>query len=89
MVTVILTHLVSNFSDWKKAFDAGETFRQNAGVKTLGIYNTVDNANLVSVITEFPHAEAVKAFISNPDLRADMERAGVIGIPEVKILNKV
>lgn len=89
MVTVILTHEVTNYSDWKKIFDEGESFRQQAGVKTLGVYNSVDNLNLVTVITEFPSKEAVQGFLSNPDLKADMEKAGVVGAPEAKILNKI
>ena len=41
------------------------------------------------MITEFPSAEAVKGFVSNPELQASMEKAGVIGQPEVKVLNKI
>ena len=88
MVTTILTHEVKNFSEWKKGFDAGEPMRQQAGVKTNGVYNSVDNPNHVTIIAEFPSAEAVKGFMSNPDLKATMEQHGVIGIPEAKILNK-
>jgi len=33
--------------------------------------------------------EAVNSFISNPELKASMEQGGVIGIPDVKILNKI
>lgn len=89
MVTVILSHEVSNYSDWKKGFEEGESFRQQAGVKTNGVYNSVDNPNLVTVIAEFPSKEAVHGFINNPNLKADMEKAGVVGMPEVKILSKL
>jgi hypothetical protein len=88
MVTVILSHEVSNYSEWKKGFDSGESLRQQAGVKTIGTYSSVDNPNLVTVITEFPNAQAVQGFMSNPNLKADMEKAGVVGKPEIKILNK-
>ncbi len=89
MVTVILTHEVKDFSEWKKGFDAGESFRAQNGVKTVAVYHSVDNANLVTAITEFPSAEAVKGFMSNPNLKSDMEKAGVVGAPEVKILSKI
>ena len=89
MVTVILSHEVKNFSEWKKVFDADETNRQQVGVKTHGIYTAVDNPNLVSVINEIPSLEALNEMMSNPDMKAKMEAAGVIGMPEVKILKKM
>ncbi len=89
MVTVILSHEVANFSDWKKGFDEGESMRQQAGVKTIGIFNSVENANDVTIITEFPSKEAVQGFMANPNLKADMEKAGVISAPTVKILSKI
>ncbi len=61
--------------------------REQAGVKTIGTFNSVSNPNVITVITEFPNAEAVQGFMSNPNLKADMEKAGVVGQPDVKILN--
>lgn len=88
MATVILSHEVSDFAQWKKGFDEGETMRAAAGVQTHGVYNSVENPNHVTVITEFPSVEAVHGFLANPQLKADMESAGVIGAPEIKILSK-
>ncbi len=89
MVTTILSHEVKNFEEWKKEFDAGASLRQQAGVKIYGVYNSVDNANHVTIIAEFPSAESVQGFLSNPELKAGMEQAGVIGTPEAKILNNI
>jgi quinol monooxygenase YgiN len=88
MVTVILSHEVTDFAQWKKGFDSGEALRSQAGVKTSGVYTETGNQNSVTIITEFPSAEAVQGFLSNPQLQADMEEAGVIGKPDIKILNK-
>lgn len=89
MIKVILSHEVKDFSTWKKGFDSGEPLRTEAGVTTVGVYTSVTNPNHVTVTTEFPSYEAVKGFFSNPALKSDMEKAGVISEPEVKILNKV
>ena len=86
MVTVILSHEVKDFSTWKKIFDEGEGLRSGTGVKTNGVYTAADNPNVVTVITEFPSAEAVQGFLNNPQLKATMEQAGVVGKPDVKIL---
>ena len=58
-------------------------------MKIYGVYNSVDNANQVTVIAEFPSAEAVQGFLSSPELKAGMVEAGVIGATEAKILNKI
>ena len=88
MVHVILSHEVKDFATWKQVFDAGETFRAGAGVKTTGVYTAVDNPNYVTVTTEFPNAEAVQQLLQNKELRAAMQEGGVIGAPDVKVLNK-
>lgn len=89
MIKVILSHEVKDLAEWKKGFDAGEPMRVEAGVKTLGVYTSVSNPNHVTISTEFPSIEAVNGFMANPELKAGMEKAGVIGAPEVKILNKL
>jgi len=89
MVTVIVSHECKNYSNWRKVFDADEVNRSKAGFKSMVVYHSVDNANKITIIGEAPSVEAIKSFMSNPELKAAMERGGVIGIPDVKILNKV
>ena len=88
MVNVILSHEVTDYAAWRKLFDDGEPLRSEAGVKTNGVYTSVENPNHVTVFAEFPSVEAVQGFMANPQLQSTMEQAGVIGKPDVKILNK-
>jgi hypothetical protein len=89
MVTVIISHECKNYSVWKKVFDADEVNRSKAGFKSTGVYRSVDNANKITIIGEAPSVEAINGFMANPELKAAMERGGVIGMPDVKILNKI
>lgn len=89
MINVILTHEVKDFAAWKKAYDEDAPNRDNAHMKVHGVYTAVDNPNKVTVIGEFPNSEAVKSFMDNPALKAAMEKGGVMGMPDVKVLNKV
>jgi len=86
---LIISHEVKNFDTWKTAFEAGEPLRAEAGVKVKGVYRAADQENMVTVITQAPNAEVAKALFSNPALKADMEKAGVISVPEIKILASV
>jgi hypothetical protein len=89
MVTVIISHECKNYSDWRKVFDADEANRLKAGFKSTGVFHSVDNANKITIIGEAPSVEVIKGFMANPELKAAMDKGGVIGIPDVKILNKI
>ena len=73
----------------RPAYAADEVNHSKAGFKSTGVYHSVDNANRITIIGEAPSLEAINGFMSNPELKAAMEKGGVIGIPDVKILNKI
>lgn len=89
MTTVIISHEVRNYSDWKKVYDADEVNRTKAGFKVTGLYHSVDNSNMITLVGEAPSVDAVKSFMANPELKAAMEKGGVLGMPDVRMLNKV
>ena len=89
MTTVIISHEVKNYSDWKKVYDADEVNRTKAGLKVTSLYQSVDNSNMITLVGEAPSVEAVKQFMSNPELKAAMEKGGVIGMPDVRMLRKL
>jgi len=85
-VVVIVTHEVKDYNSWRKGYDADETNRKQAGFKVSGVYADVKNHNMVTIIGEFPSAAAAEAFTTSPKLKEVMEKAGVVGKPEVKVL---
>jgi len=89
MITLLVTHEIKNYSDWRKVFDADEVNRSKAGFKSTGVFHSVDNPNMITIIGEVPSVEAINSFMANPELKVAMEKGGVIGIPDVKILNKI
>ena len=40
MKTVIITHEVKNYSDWRKVYDADEVNRSKAGLKLIGVFQS-------------------------------------------------
>jgi len=85
-VTVVVTHEVKDYASWRKAYDADASNRKAAGFKVSGVYADVNNPNLVSIVGEFSNAAAADAFMANPKLKEAMEKGGVVGKPEVKVL---
>ena len=89
MTTVIISHEVKNYSDWRKVYDADEVNRSKAGLKVTGLYHSVDNPNKITLVGEAPSVDAVNKFMSNPVLKAAMEKGGVLGMPDVKLLKNI
>jgi len=89
MVTVIISHEIKNYPEWRKAFDEDEGNRLKAGFKSRGVYHSVDNSNKITIVGEAPSVEAINGFMTNPELKVAMEKGGVIGMPEVNILKEV
>ncbi len=54
-----------------------------------GVYTSVDNPNQVTLTGECASAELVYRFMSQPELKAAMQAAGVVSAPDMKVLNKV
>jgi quinol monooxygenase YgiN len=85
-VVVIVTHEVKEYNTWRKGYDADEPNRKNAGFKVWSVYADVNNPNMVTIIGEFPNAAAADAFTTSPKLKEGMEKAGVVGKPDIKVL---
>ena len=85
--TIINSQQVGNFATWKKGFEAGSAMREQAGIKIKGVYQSVDDENTVTVISEVPNTELAKALFSESSLKEAMDKSGVLSVPEIKILN--
>jgi len=86
--TIINSQKVENFAKWMHGFEAGEAMRAQAGIKIIGVYQSVDDENSVTVISEVPNPDMAKAILSAPAIKEAMEKSGVISAPEIKILNQ-
>ena len=89
MATLFVRHDVSDFDQWKKAYDDFEPERESLGVTDHGAFQTKDNPNNVTLYHEFDTMDAEEAFVSNPKLMTIMRDGGVVGAPSLWYANKV
>jgi hypothetical protein len=85
LVTTI-THSIKDFSAWKLVYDAGEELRKNSGINDNVILRSLSDENRITVLGSSSSVAKFNEFMLNPDLKAAMEKAGVVSKPEVKIL---
>jgi quinol monooxygenase YgiN len=55
-------------------------------MKVWGVYADVKNPNMITIIGTFPSAAALEGFVSSPKLKEAMDKGGVMGKPDVKVL---
>jgi hypothetical protein len=83
---VLIRHKVADFARWKTVFDAHRVTRQEAGLKERYVLRGVQNLNEVVILLEAEDLQKARAFVDSADLREVMEKAGVLGKPDVCFL---
>ena len=82
MTTLAVRHTVNDFDTWKSGFDGHDAGRRGHG--STG-YRVLRDGNAVLALIEFPDASSAQAFTTDPSLREVMDKAGVVGAPDVSI----
>ena len=86
MPAVLIRHRVADYAAWKPLFDEDGLTRRANGCRGGPLYRSADDPNEVLVLLEWDDLERARLFADSDDLRVAMERAGVIGPPEIWFL---
>lgn len=87
MFIAAINHEVSNYDQWKAVFD--EFPKADKGVLFHRINRLVDNPNNITVVHGFDSAETAVKFVTNPELKEAMGRAGATSAPRIEIFEEV
>jgi hypothetical protein len=85
-VIMIISLETKNYSEWKKAFDAGVQIREKAGIKVISICCAFENENKVTVIEEAETAQSADNFLSV--LKSRQKDLGLSNL-EIKVMDKM
>jgi heme-degrading monooxygenase HmoA len=89
MVYLLIRHKVEDYETWKSMYDEHAATRKAAGSQGARLLrNTADGNEVVAIIT-WLNLEQAEAFSNSPDLHTVMQKAGVIGTPELIYLEEV
>ncbi|KKG14155.1 hypothetical protein EO98_09280 [Methanosarcina sp. 2.H.T.1A.6] len=89
MVYVVIKHKVEDYSRWKSIFDEHGTTRGKAGCKGGQLFCSSDETNDLCILLEWDKKENATGFYESEDLKKTMQKAGVIGKPEIYFLEKI
>ena len=86
MTTVLIKHPIEDYAKWKTAFDAFIEFRKAGGEQSFHVSRTVNDPNTLVILFEWDNAENAMAFLDSTDLKEAMQEAGVLGPPEITMM---
>jgi hypothetical protein len=84
---MLIRQKVKDFAEWKRAYDAHLPKRVAAGLKEKQLLRGADNPNEVFALFEAQDLTRAKAFADSADIKATMQKAGVIDRPDIYFLN--
>jgi quinol monooxygenase YgiN len=83
MVHVIVHHKVKDYAQWKDGFDQHAKVRREAGSKGGRLFRDEKKPNNVAIVFEWEDMAKARIFFESKLLKDVMERAGVVGKPEI------
>ncbi len=83
MIRMFVRHKVGNFTTWKRGYDSFDATRRRLGVREAAVFHGASEPEDVTVWHDFDTIEAAQAFAKSSELAGAMQRAGVVGTPEI------
>jgi quinol monooxygenase YgiN len=81
--TMFVKHKVSDYGNWKRAYDEFVSVRKEKGVTGASVHRDANAPNIIIVTHQFKDTNAATAFANSEDLKSAMADAGVAGPPEI------
>jgi quinol monooxygenase YgiN len=88
MASMLIQHQVKDYAAWKKVFDSAIDLRKSNGELSAQVYRDASDPNKITTINKWNTIANAQKFAHSPELKAAMEKAGVVGAPIVSFLNE-
>ena len=83
MALMIIQHKVRDYDAWRPVYDAHQSSRTEAGATNGRVYRKAEDPNDILVLHDVSDVDKARAWTGGADLRAAMERSGVVGEPAI------
>jgi hypothetical protein len=77
-------HKVTDYTAWRKGYDAQEQSRRSAGLTNGRVFRSAEDPNDVVVLQDVADVAKARTWVGSEDLKAAMQKSGVIGSPSVR-----
>jgi quinol monooxygenase YgiN len=86
MIHMMVRHKVADYGRWKEVFDANLNTRKANGEIAYQLFVSTDDPLDVTLVMDWDGLEQARRFSESDDLKQTMQKAGVVGEPEVRFL---
>lgn len=86
---LLVRHSVADYPAWKKVFDEHAPMRKEGGSESGELFQSSTDPNEVTILFQWKDLDSAKQFVASANLKEAMEKAGVVGMPDVSFLEKV
>jgi quinol monooxygenase YgiN len=81
MYSSIIQVAVQDFDQWREVFDQALDFRRSMGCIGERVFQDLNDPHKLLIILDWESSEDAQAHAQSPELRQNMQRAGVMGAP--------
>jgi quinol monooxygenase YgiN len=90
MTTILMSHTVEDYETWKAGFDDHANTRAEYGSpENYHLFREAQTPNEIVILAEWESVAAFQRFMEDSDVREKMDELGVVGEPEVSILEEI
>jgi hypothetical protein len=75
---------VKDFNAWRTSYNGHEKNRASAGITNGRVFRSADDQNDVVILQDVSDVAKARAWLGSDDLKAEMQKSGVIGSPNVR-----
>jgi uncharacterized protein (DUF1330 family) len=89
MAYALVRLTVQDQAKWKTVFEEAASLRKKYGSKGAQAYAKTDTPNEIVILGEYESVEKARELFQSQEFREATQRAGMVGAPEVTILDKI
>ena len=89
MAHMLVRHKVAEYAKWKPIFDEHGASRKASGSKGSQLFRNADDPNELVILIEWEDLGKAKEWAGSDDLQQAMEKASVVGRPDIYFLDEV
>jgi hypothetical protein len=87
MTYMLCKHRVHDFERWHKIFESHAGAQERSGLHLLYLLRDAKDRNHIVYLFEVNNVDTAMAFTEAPEASAAAQESGVIGTPEIILLN--
>lgn len=85
MALLAIQHTVRDYPVWRAVYNTLDEVHRDWGVVAASVHQLASAPNIVLVLHHFATVAQAQGFLTNREVQAAMQRAGVEGTPRVEV----